>query len=203
MLILDHLALAAETLEEGVAQVEAMLGVKLAVGGQHPLMGTHNRLLGLGDLYFEVIAIDPAAARPAFPRWFDLDRFTGRPRLANWICRCDDLMAELVLSPPGAGVPVALARADFRWRMAVPADGILPFDNAFPALIQWEGAAHPVQRLPESGVRLERLEIAHPEATALRSALAGRLDDPRVVFVSGTPAMRAILTTPRGRQWLE
>ncbi len=203
MLILDHLALAAETLEAGVAHVEAALGVTLAGGGQHPLMGTHNRLLGLGDLYFEVIAIDPSAPRPAFPRWFDLDRFAGRPRITNWICRCDDLEAELALSPPGTGAPVALSRADFRWRMAVPADGVLPFGNAFPALIQWEGPAHPAPRLPESGVRLDRLEIAHPEAGALAAALAGRLDDPRVAIVPGAPAMRAAFDTPHGRRWLE
>lgn len=203
MLILDHLALAAETLEAGVAHVEAALGVTLAGGGQHPLMGTHNRLLGLGDLYFEVIAIDPSAPRPAFPRWFDLDRFAGRPRITNWICRCADLEAELALSPPGTGAPVALSRADFRWRMAVPADGVLPFGNAFPALIQWEGPAHPAPRLPESGVRLDRLEIAHPEAGALAAALAGRLDDPRVALVPGAPAMRAAFDTPHGRRWLE
>ena len=58
-------------------------------------MATHNRLLGLGDLYLEVIAADPSAPRPAWPRWFDLDRFTGAPRLTNWICACDDLEAAV------------------------------------------------------------------------------------------------------------
>jgi hypothetical protein len=59
---LDHLAISAGTLDEGVAAVEEALGVPLAGGGQHPHMATHNRLLGLGDLYLEVIAADPAAA---------------------------------------------------------------------------------------------------------------------------------------------
>jgi hypothetical protein len=57
---LDHLAVSAMTLEEGVAHVEAALGVALAPGGQHPLMATHNRRRGLGDVYLEVIAADPA-----------------------------------------------------------------------------------------------------------------------------------------------
>ncbi|MEH7827060.1 VOC family protein [Gemmobacter denitrificans] len=202
MLVFDHLALAAESLAEGVAHVEAALGVSLAGGGDHAVMGTHNRLLGLGDLYFEVIAINPAAPAPAHPRWFDLDRFSGRPRLTNWICRCADLEAEITPSPAGIGQPLAFARGDFRWRMAVPDNGVLPFDNAFPALIEWQGAAHPAQHLPECGVRLSVLEIAHPEAAALRMALQGRLSDPRVVVTEGAPAFQARFETPGGMRWL-
>jgi hypothetical protein len=203
VLRLDHLAVSAGTLEEGVAHVESALGVSLAPGGQHPHMSTHNRLLGLGDIYLEVIAADPASPRPAWPRWFDLDRFSGRPRLTNWIVACEDLEAEIVRGPVGLGVPVALARGDLRWTMAVPPTGRLPFDDAFPALIRWEGPAHPVQRLPEAGVRLVRLEVVHPEAEALRAALAGRLEDPRVDIQEGREkALHAVFDTPGGRRSL-
>ena len=200
---LDHLAVSAMTLEEGVAHVEAALGVALAPGGQHPLMATHNRLLGLGDVYLEVIAADPAAPPPARPRWFDLDRFSGTPRLTNWIAACDDLEAELAQGPEGVGVPVALARGDLRWQMAVPATGRLPFDDAFPALIRWDGTLHPAGLLPDAGVRLLRLEIAHPQAADLRAALDGRLADPRVVIVAGPEkAMQASFATPGGTRVL-
>lgn len=200
---LDHLAVSALDLDDGVAAVEEVLGVRLAGGGQHPHMATHNRLLGLGDLYLEVIAADPLAPRPAWPRWFDLDRFAGPPRLTNWICACDDLDAEVAASPAGTGVPVDLARGDYRWRMAVPGDGRLPFDNLFPALIQWQGALHPTRALPDSGVRLLRLEVTHPRADDLRAALAGRLSDPRVAIGDGAaPALRATLATPRGERAL-
>jgi Glyoxalase-like domain len=201
---LDHLAVSAGTLAEGVAVVEAALGVALAGGGQHPHMATHNRLLGLGDIYLEVIAADPMAPPPTWPRWFDLDHFSGAPRLTNWICGCDDLAGEVATSPPGTGVPVDLARGDFRWRMAVPADGCLPFDGCFPALIQWLGPLHPAEALPDAGIRLERLEIAHPQATDLTLALAGRFTDPRVHIVPGREkAMRASFATPRGGRVLE
>ena len=200
---LDHLAVSAMTLEEGVAHVEAALGVALAPGGQHPLMATHNRLLGLGDVYLEVIAADPAAPPPARPRWFDLDRFSGTPRLTNWIAACDDLEAEVAQGPKGVGVPVALARGDLRWQMAVPATGRLPFDDAFPALIRWDGTLHPAGLLPDAGVRLLRLEIAHPQAADLRTALDGRLADPRVVIVPGPEkAMQASFATPGGTRRL-
>ena len=199
MLVFDHLAVSALTLEEGVEAVEAALGVPLQAGGQHPHMATHNRLLALGDLYLEVIAPDPSQPKPLWPRWFDLDRFTGPPRITNWITRCDDLAAELAASPADTGTPVALSRGDYRWQMAVPADGILPFGGAFPALIHWQGTAHPAQALSDRGVRLLRLEIGHPDAAALRGALAGRLSDPRIALVSSPEKiMRATFSTPHG-----
>lgn len=198
MLTLDHLAISCTDLAEGTAATEAALGLPLAPGGQHPHMATHNRLLSLGpDLYLEVIAADPAQPRPAWPRWFDLDRFSGPPRLTNWICRTDDLDAELAHAPAGTGTPVTLQRGDFRWRMAVPATGILPFDNRFPALIQWEGTAHPAPRLPDHGARLTALRITHPDAAALRTALS-RLTDPRVTIAQGEPSLRATIATPQG-----
>jgi Glyoxalase-like domain len=204
MLTFDHLAISAATLAEGVDAVEAALGVPLAPGGQHPHMATHNRLLNLGDLYLEVIATDPAAPAPVWPRWFDLDRFQGRPRLTNWVARCDDLDGELALGPDGVGVPVSLSRGDFRWRMAVPGDGCLPFDGGYPALIHWQGEAHPAARLPDQGVRLTRFEIAHPQAADLRAALDGRMTDARVQIVQGpAKAMRATFDTSNGPRVLE
>jgi len=205
MLRFDHLAVSALDLAEGVAAVEAALGVALAGGGQHPHMATHNRLLGLGDLYLEVIAADPAAQRPAWPRWFDLDNFQGRPRLTNWVACCDSISAAVAASPEDVGIPVALQRGDYRWQMAVPADGKLPFDGCFPALIQWQGDLHPSRALPESGVRLTRLEVAHPEAVGLRAALARvGFADPRVVIAQGAAkAMRATFSTPHGARVLE
>jgi hypothetical protein len=199
MLRLDHLAVSALRLEDGLAWVEDALGVALAPGGKHAHMATHNRLLGLGDVYLEVIAVDPAAPAPTWPRWFDLDHFTGPPRLTNWIAACDDLDAELALCPAGTGTPVALERGDLRWRMAVPADGRLPYDGCFPALISWQGPLHPAALLPDRGVRLDRLEIAHPDAVALTNHLKTRLSDPRIAFVTAPQkAMRATFSTPHG-----
>lgn len=199
---LDHLAVTAADLDTGVEMVEAALGVSLEPGGKHPLMSTHNRLLGLGGVYLEVIAPDPAAPDPRRPRWFRLDERRGPPRLTNWVAACDDLTAALATAPPDAGRAVDLERGAYRWRMAVPADGRLPFGDAFPALIQWQGTAHPAQVLPQAGVALRRLILSHPEANALRRALAP-LRDARVAVVSGPIALRAEFDTPRGRRWLE
>ena len=45
--VLDHLVVAADTLEQGVAWCEATLGVRPSAGGQHVFMGTHNRVLDI------------------------------------------------------------------------------------------------------------------------------------------------------------
>jgi hypothetical protein len=200
MLTLDHIAVSTTALETGTAEVEAALGLALAPGGQHAAMGTWNRLLSLGpEEYFELIAIEPGAPAPAQPRWFDLDNFAGPTRATTWICRCEDLDAALALAPPDTGVPWSLERADLRWRMAVPVTGKLPFDGLFPALIEWEGTAHPAPRLPDRDVRLKAIELHSPQAEALRAALAPLIADPRVTVIEAEAAhMRATLATPAG-----
>ncbi len=203
MLQLDHLAVAARDLDEGRAAVEAALGVTLQRGGQHARFGTHNLLLGLEDgLYLEVIAIDPDAPAPKGARWFDLDRFDADPRLQSWICRSDDLDRDLARFDE-AGEVVPLARGDLSWRMAVPPSGVLPFDNVFPALLQWDGTAHPAARLAASGCALARLVVRHPQATALTDALRPVLHDERVAFEAGAPGLRAEIATPGGVRVLE
>lgn len=204
MIELDHIAVAGETLEEAVAHVEACLGVPLDTGGVHVEMGTHNRLLSLGPgIYLEAIAINPEARSPERPRWFDLDRFEGAPRLANWIARTPDIAAALSEAPEGMGVPIQLQREKFSWSMAVPGTGRLPFDGAAPALIQWDGAAHPADFLEDKGCRLRTLQIQHPDAAALMQAfpVLGAL---ALVSVEDGPEPRIIATieTPDGMREL-
>ncbi|WP_159974869.1 VOC family protein [Roseobacter cerasinus] len=196
---LDHLAIAGQSLAAAQAHVEEALGVALQPGGEHAVFHTHNALLGLEDgLYLEAIAINPDAPQPTRPRWFDLDRFHGPARLTNWICQSDDIVTDIAALPEGLGEPVALQRGDLRWRMAVPADGRLPFDSCAPALIQWDTARHPAGMLAPSGVQLRRLTIRHPEAEALKAILAVHLTDDRLRYETGPAALWAELDTPYG-----
>ena len=65
MLKLDHLTIIAPSLDQGLAHVRQQLGADMPPGDKHPEMGTHNRLLRLGDdVFLELIAIDPDAAAP-------------------------------------------------------------------------------------------------------------------------------------------
>jgi hypothetical protein len=158
----DHLVVAARTLEEGAAWVEARLGAAPVAGGKHPAMGTHNRLLRIGrDSFLEVIAIDPEAPAPGRARWFDLDspaireRLQQGPALIHWVERSDDLEAALRNYPEPIEI-LCLTRGPYRWRIGVARDGRRPAGGALPTLIQWEGGLHPAQALPESGCKLQR-----------------------------------------------
>lgn len=201
MFVLDHIAVIAANLDDGVAHVADALGVTPAGGGEHPMTGTHNRLLDLGDVYLEVIAINPAAGLPKLARWDVLQRLNGPPRLANWIVRSDDLdrdFADSPDSPGGMGEIVSLQRGDLRWRMSKSTDGKQPFDNAYPAMLQWQGKPA-CDLIPDSGCRLIRLEITHPDAGQLNQALSAKLADERVSIIQGdSVTFKAEIQTPNG-----
>lgn len=192
---LDHLAIAAETLDEGVAWAEERLGVAFLAGGKHARFGTHNRLLGLArGLYLEVIAVDPDATSDG-PRWFGLDTFKGPPRLANWICEPLDFDAFMVHGMR----KVAMSRGDLRWDMGAPVDGSLPMGGGFPTVLQWHTDTPPGQSLASSGCGLRALTIRHPGANEIAQSLRGHLDDARVRFeVASVISLTAELDTPRG-----
>lgn len=192
MRALDHLVVTCADLDAGAVWVEGRLGVPLEPGGRHARFGTWNKLLSLGDgLYLEVIAPEPGTA-PAVPRWFGLEA-AGAPALGNWVVRTGDLSGL----PPEAGEALALSRDALTWTVMVPPDGGLPFGGGFPTLIRWGEGRHPADRLPDRGVRLLALEVAHPRAARMRELAA--LDDPRVAFVEAdAPGLRARLSTPRG-----
>lgn len=204
-LALDHLVVAARTLDEGVSYVEAVLGIELSPGGQHSHMGTHNKLLSLGPHeYLEVIAIDPEANPPAGRRWFNLDNFQGPPRMTNWACRTDDLQSAIDAAPPGSGAPMKFSRGDMDWSMAVSEFGRLPYNDAMPALLEWaEGSPHPNQRLPDHGLRLVRLDVFHPDAEDLLKAFPA-LHTLSHVSVRKGPEKRLIasISTPEGTRVL-
>ena len=189
---LDHLIVASARLEDGVNWIEQQLGVRPQPGGQHAAMGTHNALLRLGPrCYLEVIAIDPDGVAPARPRWFALDeptmhaRLAASPALISWAVRCESLAAACA-RVPDLGEILTLSRGDFRWKIAVPEDGSLPWGGVLPAAIQWDDDAsgaplHPCDRLPESGCEFAALELAHPAAVLGSAGIVSMFRELRVV----------------------
>ncbi len=198
MLTFDHIAVACIDLPEASSILSSLIGTDLQQGGQHERYGTYNVLLGLGDLYLELIAKDPSAAPTGRPAWFALDDFIGPLRPTNWICRSDDLLQDIAQAPVNPGSVVPLVRGDLHWQITVPNDGSLPLDGAMPTLIQWgKGTRHPTDRLPDSGCRLVDWQVIHPQANMLRAGV--RLVDHRVAFVTGPAGFSLTLDTPRGR----
>lgn len=211
---LDHLVVAAGTLQAGVDWCERVLGVRPGPGGEHPLMGTHNRLLSLATpafplAYLEIVAVDPTAAGPAAPRrrWFGLDDPAVQQRLAHqgpqllhWVARTTALAPALLqlralgLEP---GAPVAASRQTPRgllqWQIALREDGQTLCRGALPTLIQWQGE-HPAQHLPASGVSLHAVQVR-----GLPAALAGQLPQQGFELLADQgAALRVLLQTPLG-----
>lgn len=215
---LDHLVVMASTLDQGVAWCEATLGVTPGPGGEHPLMGTHNRLLKIATghfprAYLEIIAINTIAT-PTIPtgarRWFDMDDLALRarvardgPMLTHWVARVPDARAAVdALAAQGIhrGDVLQAARPTaaglLQWQITVRPDGQRLLDGCLPTLIQW-GAAHPTDTLPDSGVALLSLQVQHPQAVQLDAAYQS-IGLNAVPVVTGFPRLSAQLQTPKG-----
>lgn len=182
---LDHLVVAARDLDEGRAWCEATFGAAPEPGGKHASMGTHNLVVNIAGArfpraYLEIIAIDPDAAPPRRPRWFELDSprlaaaLARGPRLVHWAARCIDRAADRDIEAVAArwraaGVdPGPVIDAErlspaglLRWRIAVPPDGRRHGDGAVPLLIAWSDV-HPTDAMPARGVRLVSIGIGDP-----------------------------------------
>ena len=68
--VLSNLKLVSERQDTETLRLTGKLGITPGPGGQHPLMGTHNRLFSIASAaypqaYFEIIAIDPGAVLQA------------------------------------------------------------------------------------------------------------------------------------------
>jgi hypothetical protein len=216
---IDHLVVAADTLDHGVQWCEATLGVTPAAGGEHAQMGTHNRLVRIATsdyprAYLEIIAIDPTAEQPAGKRWFDLDdpvlqhEIRNQPRLVHFVARTPDAAAALKsLRAMGIerGALIAAERATprgmLRWQISLRRDGQRLFYGGLPTLIQW-GKAHPADTIPDAGLALQTLRVCHPRPADLRAAHAA-IGLQGVVVEEGAPNLAATVATPAGAVTIE
>ncbi len=206
---LDHIVVAAASLEQGVEFLRGRLGVDLPAGGRHQTMATHNCLMQLGDeRYLELIAIDPAAPMPAQPRWFSLDdrhlraALEERPRLIAWVMNTPDIHGLAARTGVEIGTPTRLSRDGLRWEITLPEDGRLLAHGMLPYCIQWHSKPHPARAMADLGCRLDALCIHHNRADWLRARLAalGAADLVRVEPLPDdeAPYLEARLDTPAG-----
>jgi hypothetical protein len=204
---LDHLVIGAATLQAGMAHVRELFGIEMPSGGAHPMMGTHNRLLRIGDgLFLEIIAIDPEAPDPERPRWFALDdpvqrrRIAERPRLIAWVAGTRDLDGALAGAPTDLGRAIVARRGALSWRIAIRDDGSLPESGALPVLIEWPEGPHPAEKMTDLGIRLADFSLSHPDCGPC-TALLERIGAAHLVTLAPAPAaaLCARFTLPDGR----
>jgi hypothetical protein len=206
---LDHIVIAAHTLAQGVSYVQSVLGVEMPRGGQHARMATHNCVLRLGpSIYLELIAIDPDAAPPTRPRWFQLDdpalaaELRTRPRLIHWLVRTQQIAEIVLASDLALGAIEPMRRGDMRWLITVASDGAMPGGGMLPSLIQWPDTPHPTSRMPDLGYALDRLEAVHPDPAGYRRDLTSLGAERHITVTEAPPAttphLVAHIRTPHG-----
>ncbi|MEO0953129.1 MAG: VOC family protein [Pseudomonadota bacterium] len=207
---IDHFAIGADTLEQGVAAMSEALGVEVPRGSKHDAMSTHNCVMQTGnESFFELIAVDPDAPAPGRTRWFTLDdpttqaRLAERPRALCWVVNTDDLDAVLAASPVDLGEVVDFARGDRTWRLTVPKDGTLPMHGLLPVLIEWSPGPHPSTGQQDLGITLKKVHLRHPDPMALTATLKALSVDHLAEVHEGTAALSFELETPNGTVTLD
>ena len=214
----DHLVIAVSTLDEGVAWCQSTLGITPGPGGEHPLMGTHNRLFSVASpnypaAYFEIIAIDSGAAcarHISAKRWFDLDNEALQlqlkqhgPQLIHFVASTPSARAGAnALSDLGIDRGELLeatrmtANGLLSWQITVRNDGQRLMHGLLPTLIEW-GDVHPSNNMAVSGVTLQSLTASLPQTDQLHAAYAA-IGLHSVAIAQGQPNLVATLQTPRG-----
>ena len=199
---IDHLVYVAADLDCGIAEIEALLGVRACAGGRHTAWGTHNALVALGATsYLEIIAPDPNALPFSDERPFGLD-VAGPSRLTAWATKGADLeqirnaaaKCDFELGVIQSGSRQQPDGAMITWRLTEPRTDVAC--NAVPFIIDWGASTHPAVNASK-GAALVDFYVVHPEADRVRQMLRGIAIDMRVV--SGrAPALIAKIICPRG-----
>lgn len=203
---LDHIVIGAASLEQGIAYIQDTLGVCVPNGGEHCLMGTHNCVMSLGgSLYFEIIAINPAADKPDRPCWFGLGdpglqmALAEKPRLLTWVVNVPDISRLNLLY---FGDLLTMTRDNLKWMITVPENGSIPGNGFLPTVIQWQTDRHPSSGMADLGCTLVKLDIFHKYSRRfmknLESLSADRLVTVHPIGETDTPYMEAHIRTPSG-----
>lgn len=207
MLALDHLTVIAPTLAEGVAHVQACLGLDVPFGQRHLYMGTHNHLLQLGGAtYLEIVALDPEGAAPPCPRWFALDNqgqvradWDAGRRLRGWVARTNAIGPVIAGREHVFGRTVALPWAEPLFDFAIPEDGSLPLGGAAPSIIDRRGKARSMATMADLGARLVSFSLEHPDAVAIAKLYRELgIDHPPAIVHGNELRYRAQIETPAG-----
>ncbi len=200
---IDHFMYAGPDLDVLSQGFAALTGVEAAPGGQHPQIGTHNRLIGSnGPMYLELIAPDPTSAarsdlragiaqlpRPCLHRFImdatgaDLDHLVRVYAKVGISAQVHDMHR---ITPDGTTL---------RWRLLVPDEN--RYGLFAPFFIDWLHTPHPCTRLAPAFETLG-IEAGHPGSEALR-ALWQDLAVPIPLHSADAPYLRLALKTRRGQ----
>ncbi|MBV9887601.1 MAG: VOC family protein [Acidobacteria bacterium] len=201
--LLDHILIGSPDLDQGIAFIENVTGVRAAFGGVHPGAGTQNALLSLGkNRYLEIIAPDPKQPNTEDKRNL---RKLEEPVIVGWAQHPGDIEAFAQrIKSEGFDVigpqPGSRKRSDGRvlhWKTLALKDDA---HGLFPFFIEWgAGSMHPSIDAPQ-GCTLDLFEAFTREKDLLQTRqLAGQLNLDLKISPSRGINLRAIVAGPKGR----
>jgi len=173
----DHLVYATPDVGATCAELEARLGVRASVGGQHLGRGTRNALIAIGSAgYLEIVGPDTAQPLPPSPRWFGIDSLTS-PRLVAWAAHgsnlqrfADDARRHGVdLGTVSDGRRTRRDGVVLEWQVTDP--NIVLENVVVPFFIDWGTSQHPAAT-SVAGPRLVDVRGEHPDPKRAREMLS-------------------------------
>ncbi|HEX7719609.1 MAG TPA: VOC family protein [Woeseiaceae bacterium] len=199
---IDHLVLAAPDLELGIRYVQEQFGVDPIPGGNHPVYGTRNALVGLGEhCYLEIIGPDPEILSGDEVKVFGIHK-RNRPGLVTWAVQGSNLedfaeaaRSELIdLGAVAVGNRRQPDGRELTWQFTDPLaarmGGVLPF------FIDWGDTPHPAASL-SGDCRLLEFRLQHPHVGEVQKRLNFLGLEVRVE-AAAEPRVLARIRTPGG-----
>jgi len=202
---IDHVVIGTANLISGTNYLETKLNTKFSSGGEHKIMGTHNKLLKLqSNIYFEVIANNPKVEAPSRPRWFSLDesyvkdKIKNSPRALCWVLKVDNIEDTIKQCDYNPGEILQLSRDDLTWKVTIPSDGKLVENGVLPILIEWPSNLHPSNNLNNSNISLNKLSLFHPEPNKIQKIISNLIESNLIHISEGSSKIEFNLTTQNG-----
>tara|TARA_B110000971_G_scaffold212352_1_gene241708 strand:- start:2047 stop:2640 length:594 start_codon:yes stop_codon:yes gene_type:complete len=188
---------AAPDLDQGIEEIADLTGVRPALGGSHPGIGTRNALLSLGeDQYLEIIAPDHNQKLSGTTGELLLEH--GGSGIRGWAVATTDLHALTELaSKAGFGYKdiIEMSRTTqggvhLEWQLR-----FLTGNNQLPFFIDWKASPHPALSTPK-GCSLIEFCIATQEVAKYQQLMSAL--DLEVSMTSDGNRFKAALQTPKG-----
>ncbi len=161
---IDHLVVGSNNLDEGTQYIEKLLKVKLSKIGKHRNFGTHNRVLSLGGIYLEVIAIDDQSDFKPINCWFSLDQDYVKQK----ILKKPTLISFVISSKKNEDLrthesAIFVERDHYFWNFRKPKTNLIdnvlfPYEDIFPSLIYWFSDL-PISNMNKNFLSFQSLDI--------------------------------------------
>lgn len=202
---IDHFMLAANNLDDLSDYFTDLTGIPVANGGDHPDLGTHNKLIAThSDIYLELIAPNPASETRTPLR--DVLEQMIQPHLHRFIVQGhEDQFPAILKAYQDVGVAAEVKHLSrrtatgetLRWQLLMPA-AKNDYGIFAPLFIDWGAATHPARTLPSAPCSVVACSAGHPEPEMIQALWDG-IGFKMPLVCAADPNFTVTLDTPKGR----